>query len=79
MCYFCFKKRRKADLGFVKMARKRFEVVEGGVDDLERGVWQREGIFLWVEPFLINLFMIVRPVVRSRTRLTSLTPDTSSA
>jgi len=79
MCYFCFKKRRKADLGFVKMARKRFEVVEGGVDDLERGVWQREGIFLWVELFLINLFMIVRPVVRSRTRLTSLTPDTSSA
>ncbi len=48
MCYFCFKKRRKADLGFVKMARKRFEVVEGGGDDPEKGVWQREGMFLWV-------------------------------
>ena len=46
VCYFCFKKRRKADLGFVKMARKRFEVVDGGLDDPERSTWQREGIFL---------------------------------
>ncbi len=53
MCYFCFKKRRKADLGFVKMARKRFEVVEGGEDDPERGVWQREGIFLWVKTSML--------------------------
>lgn len=45
-CYFCFKKRRKADMGFVKMARKRFDVKEAGKDDPERGVWQREGIFL---------------------------------
>ena len=45
-CYFCFKKRRKADLGFVKLARKRFNVQEGAIDDPKRKVWQREGIFL---------------------------------
>lgn len=45
-CYFCFKKRRKADLGFVKMAKKRFKVTDGGLDDPQRGIWQREGIFL---------------------------------
>ena len=45
-CYFCFKKRRKADLGFVKMAKKRFEVTNGGLDDPQREIWQREGIFL---------------------------------
>lgn len=47
VCFFCFKKRRKADLGFVKMARKRFDVKEGGRDDPERAQWQREGIFLF--------------------------------
>ena len=44
-CYFCFKKRRKADMSFVKMARKRFDVREGAVNDPKRVVWQREGIF----------------------------------
>lgn len=46
VCFFCFKKRRKADLGFVKLARKRFHVREGGMDDPERAIWEREGIFL---------------------------------
>ena len=46
ICYFCFKKRRKADLGFVRMAKKRFDVREGGLEDPEREVWQREGVFL---------------------------------
>lgn len=45
-CYFCFKKRRKADLSFVKMAKKRFKVTDGGLDDPQREIWQREGIFL---------------------------------
>lgn len=45
-CYFCFKKRRKADLGFVKLARKRFDIEDGGLDDPKRLLWQREGIFL---------------------------------
>ena len=46
-CYICFKKRRKADLGFVKLARKRFDVENGGLDDPKKPLWQREGIFLF--------------------------------
>ena len=46
ICYFCFKKRRKADLGFVKMAKKRFDVKDGGLEDSRRAIWQRDGIFL---------------------------------
>lgn len=46
VCYICFMKRRKADLGFVRKAKKRFDVVDGGLDDPEREVWQKEGIFL---------------------------------
>ena len=45
VCYFCFKKRRRADLGFVKSARKVFKV-EDVEDDPEKGVWGREGLFL---------------------------------
>lgn len=71
MCYFCFKKRRKADLGFVKMARKRFEVVEGGGDDPEKGAWQREGIFLWVEPFSI-IFPWIAKAVHCRVKMAGL-------
>lgn len=45
VCYFCFKKRRRADLGFVKVARKMFDVrvVE---DDPDREVYSRENLFL---------------------------------
>ena len=46
VCFFYFKKRRKADLGFVRMAKKRFGVIEAGWDDVERGRWTREGIFM---------------------------------
>ncbi|KAL8704906.1 MAG: hypothetical protein Q9201_001975 [Fulgogasparrea decipioides] len=45
VCYFCFKKRRRADMGFVKMARKVFEVNDV-VDDPDREVWGREGVHL---------------------------------
>lgn len=45
VCYFCFKKRRRADLKFVKEARKMF-VVRDVVDDPEKVVWAREGLFL---------------------------------
>jgi hypothetical protein len=45
VCYFCFKKRRRADLGFMKVARKMFDVVDVR-DDPEKGVWEREGLFL---------------------------------
>jgi len=44
VCYFCFKKRRRADLQFVKAAKKMFEVVE--VDDVDKGIYSREGLFL---------------------------------
>jgi len=43
--YFCFKKRRRADLQFVKRARKAFTVVE--VVDDERSVFSRQGLFLY--------------------------------
>jgi predicted nicotinamide N-methyase len=44
ICYFCLKKRRKADMRFVAMLKKRFDVVElkNGTEGLEKGV------FLWV-------------------------------
>ncbi|KAF2471657.1 uncharacterized protein BDR25DRAFT_222947 [Lindgomyces ingoldianus] len=45
ICYFCFKKRRRADLQFMKAARKMFEVREVQ-DDLDREVYSRENIFL---------------------------------
>ncbi|KAF2198737.1 hypothetical protein GQ43DRAFT_377911 [Delitschia confertaspora ATCC 74209] len=45
VCYFCFKKRRRADLGFMKVVRKMFRV-EDVRDDPDRGVWEREGLFM---------------------------------
>lgn len=45
VCYFCFKKRRRADLGFMKVARKMFDVKEVD-DDPDKGVWSRENLFL---------------------------------
>ncbi|KAL9576719.1 MAG: hypothetical protein Q9212_006871 [Teloschistes hypoglaucus] len=47
VCYFCFKKRRRADMNFVKMARKIFELKDVE-DDPEKGVWGREGVHLYV-------------------------------
>jgi hypothetical protein len=45
VCYFCFKKRRRADMHFVKKMKKMFDVkvVE---DDPDKGVWEREGLFM---------------------------------
>jgi hypothetical protein len=45
VCYFCFKKRRRADLQFMKVARKMFKVEEVG-DDPDREVYSRQSIFL---------------------------------
>jgi len=47
VCYFCFKKRRRADLNFVKVIKKMFDVQEVE-DDPEKEVWCREGLFLSV-------------------------------
>lgn len=43
--YFCFKKRRRADMNFVKMAKKAFKVEE--IFDEDRPVFQRQGLFLF--------------------------------
>lgn len=44
ICYFCFKKRRKADMRFIKDMRKKFEVAEIEYED--RHANQKEGIHL---------------------------------
>ncbi|TGJ82249.1 hypothetical protein E0Z10_g6529 [Xylaria hypoxylon] len=43
--YFCFMKRRRADMQFLKQARRRFCVTE--IDDDERPVWSRQGLFMF--------------------------------
>ncbi|KAJ2969145.1 hypothetical protein NQ176_g8826 [Zarea fungicola] len=43
--YFCFKKRRRADMQFVKMAKKAFTVEE--IFDEDRPVFSRESLFLF--------------------------------
>lgn len=43
--YFCFKKRRRADMQFVKMAKKAFRVEE--IFDEDRPVFQRQSLFLF--------------------------------
>lgn len=43
--FFCFKKRRRADLQFMKRIKKAFNVVE--VEDDERPEFSRKGLFLY--------------------------------
>ena len=43
--YFCFKKRRRADMQFLKNAQKTFRVEE--VPDDDRPVFSRQGLFLY--------------------------------
>ena len=47
VCYFCFKKRRRADMHFVRKLRKHF-LVEDVDDDPDKAVWSRDSIFLSV-------------------------------
>jgi hypothetical protein len=47
VCYFCFKKRRRADLHFVKSIKKIFDVLEIS-DYPSREIYSRESIFLLV-------------------------------
>ncbi|KAF9738465.1 hypothetical protein PMIN06_007358 [Paraphaeosphaeria minitans] len=46
VCYFCFKKRRRADLQFMKVAKKMFDVKEVE-DDPEKEVYLRQSLFLF--------------------------------
>jgi hypothetical protein len=43
--YFCFKKRRRADMRFVQMAKRAFAVEE--IPDEDRPVFQRQALFLF--------------------------------
>ncbi|KAI9873775.1 MAG: hypothetical protein M1830_010616 [Pleopsidium flavum] len=54
VCYFCFKKRRRADLQFLKKARKMFEMREIE-DDLGSEEYSRENIFLYCHPAIVVL------------------------
>ena len=47
ICYFCFKKRRRADLNFVKAIKKMFTVADIE-DDADKPVWSKENLFLYV-------------------------------
>lgn len=45
VCYFCFRKRRRADLHFMKAAKKLFDIEEV-TDDPEEETYKRENVFL---------------------------------
>lgn len=45
VCYFCFKKRRRADMHFMKAAKKMFDI-QDVADDPDRDVYARENITL---------------------------------
>ncbi|KAL1872156.1 Protein-lysine N-methyltransferase efm6 [Paecilomyces lecythidis] len=47
ICYFCFKRRRRADLRFIKLARKAFNITEVE-DDPDRPTYSRENITIYV-------------------------------
>ncbi|KAK2861296.1 hypothetical protein FQN49_004350 [Arthroderma sp. PD_2] len=47
VCYFCFKKRRKADIRFLKQAKKKFDFTEV-VDGIDREYCKQERIFLYI-------------------------------
>lgn len=47
VCYFCFKRRRRADLRFIKLAKKAFDITEV-TDDPDRQTYARENITIWV-------------------------------
>jgi len=42
--YFCFKKRRRADMQFLKAAKKTFKVTE--IEDEDRPIFSRQNLFL---------------------------------
>ncbi|KAI9924047.1 hypothetical protein ASPWEDRAFT_167304 [Aspergillus wentii DTO 134E9] len=46
VCYFCFKRRRRADLRFIKMAKKAFDIEEVH-DDPDVDIYRRENLFLY--------------------------------
>jgi len=55
ICYFCFKKRRRADVQFMKAAKKTL-VIEDVLDDPDREVYARENITLYALLTLVWLW-----------------------
>lgn len=45
VCYFCFKKRRRADMGFVRTMKKMFDV-KAVEDDPDKVKWSRENLYM---------------------------------
>jgi predicted nicotinamide N-methyase len=69
VCYFCYKRRRRADLRFMKMAKKAFDVQEIR-DDPNAGSYSREALYLYT----IRLKPTKQP-----TTLTQISPPAQSA
>ncbi|KAL2863032.1 putative methyltransferase-domain-containing protein [Aspergillus lucknowensis] len=46
VCYLCFKKRRRADVRFVKLAKRAFQLTEIN-DDPDAATYKRENIFIY--------------------------------
>lgn len=44
-CYFCFKRRRRADLHFIKALKRQFDVV-AATDDPDQPAYARQNIFV---------------------------------
>jgi protein N-lysine methyltransferase METTL21A len=49
ICFFCFKKRRRADLHFMKTVKRDF-CVEEVTDDPNKALYSRQNIFLYRNP-----------------------------
>ena len=45
LCYFCFKKRRRADMHFIKSIRKTFDL-DPVTDDTDKELYSKENIIL---------------------------------
>ena len=66
ICYFCFKKRRRADMHFVKSIKKAFVVTEVE-DDPDKDVYKRESIHL-SEANQRNGSLLTRPRLKIQAR-----------
>ncbi|PNS19563.1 Protein-lysine N-methyltransferase rrg1 [Sphaceloma murrayae] len=62
ICYFCFKKRRRADLNFVKACKKLFRVEE--LEDPDRPTFSRENLYFTKKPLIYDE---KRPALQTRT------------
>lgn len=74
--YFCFKKRRRADMSFVKKAKKAFLVEE--LFDEDRPVFQRSGLFLFSFRHKQAALKVNGAVIHLKSDKTELLPDNDS-